>query len=158
MKKKLFGMALIAVFLMVMFSACDIEVISTAPKASKPSNVIAETFNMRYVKLSWKAASGATGYNLYAQKVGTKTIISLSASGQNDSIYMPKGTDDFDKAKNLDIDAWSALIYVYNYSTAGGNAITTGNYKFGVSARDADPNHTSSDIAWSKPFNVLALQ
>ena len=153
MKKRLIGMAVIVVVLMVMFSACGDETIIAHKKAGNPSKVEVSTLNSRYVLVKWSAGKDAVGHNVYFRKDKTKSVIE-AGQGQNTYTYIPNGLTSYSQITNIDPDQWSCIISVSSPITAGVGNITSGSYLFGVQAWTKNPNTTDSDIVWSKSFSV----
>jgi len=156
MKKRLIGMAITAIVMMVLFSACDVETVITYKKASKPSNVDVKNLNSRWLVVTWNAASNGTSYNVYFRKDGTKSIIS-AGSGKNDCTYVADGQLYYTTVTNINPDQWSAVIPIIPLTTASATDVTPGSsYKFGVRTNDIDTNNQGSDLAWTKSFLVVS--
>ena len=155
MKKRMISIAVIAVFLTVMFTACgDVETVITYKKASKPSKVEAKILNSRWVLVTWKAAKNGISYNVYFRKDNTNTIIS-SGTGTNASTYLADGQLLYQTITNNDPDTWSAVVPILPLTTSGANNLNPGSsYKFGVRTNDIDANNRESDLSWSKSLAI----
>jgi len=155
MKKRLIGIALIAVVLMIMFSACEQTVVF--PTASRPSDVTASLLNAAYVKVTWKAAEDASSYNIYYQKDGTKTISKSNSYGTNSYTYLADGNSSYTSVPNLDPDSWSALLSI-GYASSGAGSLSNGSFKIGVQAESPYPNKAASDIEWSENLVFVSFR
>jgi hypothetical protein len=128
----LFGFAaLVFAAVFFLFAGCEddiqkIEGTVSIEKASAPSNVQA-LISGSYVQLQWEAASNATGYSVYWQQEGKKTIHSVT------SFYSSPGGNDFND------DLWSCELYMPSRA---------GRIRFGVSANSPTASR-ASDIVWS---------
>ena len=165
MKKRLISMALIALFLMVIFSACDdLEVTVIRNQASAPSKVEAKTVgNNNWVVVTWPAAKDAIYYDVYIQKKGTKTISKRTdndapndVSPTNEVSYSGSAqTPYYTEERNTDPDKWTVLIDVAKSSDAYAGGVYGGSeFRFGVSAITADENLAKSNIKWSSYITI----
>jgi len=181
MKKRILGAVIAAVVMMLLFAACSDEPQLIAYEtASKVSSVSATQFGSNYyVVVSWSAAKDGSGYRVFAQQSGTKSIIDCDY-GQNISVYSPKiagitggptvgnPSSYLDTQPNTDPDAWSKLIRVQytvtSGNSSGGGTITStingdlpsGIWRFGVQTVSPYPNTTYSDIKWSEYVTVAS--
>ncbi|MDR0568555.1 MAG: hypothetical protein LBG87_05050 [Spirochaetaceae bacterium] len=134
-EKTLFGFAaLVFAAVLFLFAGCNdtqqIEGTVSFPKASAPSNVRAEgAMGTSHVRVSWDAASNATGYSVYMQQEGKKTIHSVT------SFYSSPDSNEYDD------DKWSCEVSLASYRTV--------KLRFGVSATSAESGVNKSDIEWS---------
>jgi hypothetical protein len=151
MKKKLIGVLIAVVFLMVMFATCsdepqEVKVVGYDVNASEVASVTVET-SKDYVLITWDGVENGTGYTVYYQKEKTKTVTQLGGGWHYRSYDVTTGTST--KDTDPDPDKWSYL--------AGTNKFhVTGNYRFGVQTIDADPAHRSSGIKWSDYYPITA--
>jgi len=165
MKKRLIGIALIAVVMMVMFAACSDETVIVSPTAGKPSDVKArQSADNKFVIITWTAAKDAYDHNVYGQQVGMNTVSEYYDSSYYDTVITNKKKILLDNnpggptyIENTDPDAWIAVIPVIAASYAGGNDITSGKtFKFGVQASPSKPNQVESGVAWAAPLDIKA--
>jgi len=173
MKKRILGAVIAAVVMMLLFAACSDEpqliAYETADKVSAVN--VAQIGSNYFVIVSWSAAKDGSGYRVYAQQSGTKSIIDCGW-GQNEDVYSSKaGTvgspySYLDTKPNIGaIDSWSKCIEVQYQVTYGTGILATseidgdlpsGSWRFGVQTVSPYPNTANSDIKWSDYISVLS--
>jgi len=170
MKKRLMSAAIAAVVLMALFAACGEEVQTVANETAKQVGTITVTqlANNYYVVISWDAVEDGTGYSVYAQPEGKKTVIQLySSSASNTNTYSNTDpvSDNYKSTPNSDIDKWNYIANVkYTQKTGSSSSPTitypgdvpSGSVRFGVQTRNALPNHEYSEIKWSDYVTITA--
>jgi hypothetical protein len=112
-------------------------------KSRPPANVTAtKTTDGNYVIVTWDAVDGASGYMVYMQQAGKKSV-SLIGSGGNSPMY---ALADGALSENTDIDKWYNRVTVVKVAPG---AWTSKSYRFGVRSSAMNSNTAASDIVWS---------
>jgi len=187
MKKRIIGAAIAAIVLMALVAACapevqDVSIVDDYQAAQVAKVEAAQKGDNYYVIVSWDAAKNGTGYGLYAQPDGKKTVINLWDAGNvwtsndwnwvinpqdPDNLWKEPEIDWSDKNKNTDVDKWSAFIKIKHTRTKYADdpddketttvgTLAPGKYRFGVKTFDGSPKNSDSEIKWSAPFDIAA--
>jgi len=168
MKKRLIGAAIAAVVLMTLFAACgdDVQTIAYDEAEQVGDITVTQIAKNYYVVISWDAVEDGTGYSVYAQQEGKKTVINLGSGNNSNtySNYSPE-TENVKSTPNSDIDKWVKVVDVkYNkidvygessYITPQGS-FPSGSFRFGVQTNTLLPNHEDSEIKWSDYITITA--
>jgi len=186
MNKKIIGAVIAAVVLIVAFAACsdepqEVNVVDYDYQGNAKQvaavNVAQVDSNYNLI-LTWEAAQDGTGYDVYCQKEGTKTVKQLNGMGPtNEGSFSantpavnqkgPAGLKWTDNKTNP--DNWTFAIAVqYTETTTYGTGVGAisnsqlrgnlppGSYRFGIRTYDAINRHSPSDIKWTTYTPVAA--
>ena len=170
MKRKMIGVAVAAVVLMAFFAACDngaqdVKTIGYLV-ADAPTGVkAAQTTDKNYVIITWDAVQNGTGYTVYWQLDGKKTITQLFSGGSysGNSNSFTYAVADGKESPNSDVDKWSGLLEIdptYKIGDTEFKSPYLGKIRFGVRANVLVPGSGStgntSDVVWSDYITVAA--
>jgi hypothetical protein len=111
--------------------------ITVGPTTETPNKVIA----------SWKAVEDASGYNIFLQEEGKKTIIAVPGATPRSLVpYKADGTDDTD---SKEVDNWYVKFSFPTDKTVEGNKYFVGVQAVSPTSKEAG-GVSNSDIKWSE--------
>jgi hypothetical protein len=151
--KFLMGTGAVLLFGLVL-AGCVQEVTGTVginyPQIAAPSVTAKKTTDGKYLILTWKAVSKASGYTIYAQQKDKVTVES-GGSASNKYIY-----SEFDgtSSTNLDVDKYSARISLLTADVA----MVRKDYRFGVQANANAAlagGAQNSGISWTSYYTYI---
>jgi len=145
MKKRIIGAVIATIVMMALTAACapevqDVNLVGQDLNAAQVSKVeVSQKGDNYFVIASWDAVKNGTGYHVYAQPDGKKTVIDLGdiwyygnwagVWADNDWNWVfktPEAPDNTwketyidwdDKNRNTDVDKWSAFIKIKHTRT-----------------------------------------
>jgi len=168
MKKRLMSAVIAAVVLMALFAACGEEVQTVASETANQVGDITVTQLAKncYVLISWDAVEDGTGYQVYCQQEGKKSVIELDWGWQWNTITNNDPEDEYLDYKAItDPDKWCYPAQVKRKRLDGPASdpyisyigkVPTGRVRFGVQTYTANPNKAQSEIKWSDYKDIAA--